>query len=352
MSQQSEAGLAALQSSDFTGAIPLLEEACQIAPEDYDSHLFLGAAYGGAGRQLDAINALTKSVQIQPANGQARYNLGVAMERAGYEDQAKLAFEQALMLQPEYPQAQQALQRLTGMSSVVQAPLPQPQQAQTYQPQEPAPQYGAPPQPAPQYGSPQPSAPQYGTPQQLAPLYGAPQQAESPGYTPPGQPASSPLPAYGQLSQQPLPYGAPGPSIYPANARYYVEDAFDLKQAWKDLWMTITSPVQFFDSQIDRDGLKAPTSFILMGMIVTLVLGLTQVVSNPAILFVLPLSFPFQCLGMLIYGGIYHLIGKLFGSSSNYSASYRAATYSFGPAFVLSGISSFILGILFLLLRQ
>ena len=83
MSQQREAGLAALQSSDFTGAIPLLEEACQIAPEDYDSHLFLGAAYGGAGRQMDAINALTKSVQIQPANGQARYNLGVAMERAG-----------------------------------------------------------------------------------------------------------------------------------------------------------------------------------------------------------------------------------------------------------------------------
>ena len=313
MSTHRDAGLEALQSSDYTGAIPLLEEACQIAPEDYDSHLFLGAAYGGAGRQMDAINALTKSVQIQPANGQARYNLGVAMERAGYSDQAKLAFEQALMLQPDYAQAQQALQRLTGMSSGAQAPPPPPQQEQTYQPQPPAPQYGAPLQQSQQYGSPQSPAPQSGASQKPAPLYGAPQQSESTGYLPPGQPASSPLPAYGQLSQQPLPYGAPGPSIYPPNARYYVEDVFDLKQAWKDLWMTITSPVQFFDTQIDREGLKAPTSFILMGIIVVFVLSLTKVVSNPIVLFMLPISFPFQCLGMLMYGGIYHLFGKLFG---------------------------------------
>ena len=350
MSTHRDAGLEALQSSDYTGAIPLLEEACQIAPEDYDSHLFLGAAYGGAGRQMDAINALTKSVQIQPANGQARYNLGVAMERAGYSDQAKLAFEQALMLQPEYAQAQQALQRLTGMSSGAQAPSPPPppQQEQTYQPQPPAPQYGAPLQQSQQYGSPQPPAPQSGASQKPAPLYGAPQQTESAGYSPPGQPASSPLPAYGQLSQQPLPYGAPGPSIYPQNAKLYVEDVFDIKQAWNDFWMILVSPTQFFEKQTGREGMKAPLAFLALGIILISVLGLTQVFAYPFMIALSPLIFLFSFIGCLVYGIVYHLIGNLFGNTTDYSTSFRAAVYTHAPYYMLMAISGFIIGVLYL----
>src|SRR5262245_43528345 len=112
MSVEREAGFEALQRGDTAGAIEQLERACQLNSEDYEAHLYLGAAYGKAGRQMDAINSITRAVQLQPANAQARYNLGIAMESGGYKEQAIQAIQQALALQPDYPKAQEALQRL------------------------------------------------------------------------------------------------------------------------------------------------------------------------------------------------------------------------------------------------
>src|SRR5437868_5547252 len=114
MSAERDAGLQALQQGNFGEAVPLLETACQQNPGDFDAHMFLGAAYGQAGKQMEAINAITHAVQLQPANAQARYNLAVAMERAGYEEQAVTALRQALTLQPDYPIAQEALRRIEG----------------------------------------------------------------------------------------------------------------------------------------------------------------------------------------------------------------------------------------------
>ncbi len=114
MSTERDAGLKALQQGNPAAAAPLLEAAIQQNPADFDALLFLGAAYGQIGRQMDAINTITRAVQVQPANAQARYNLAVAMEQGGYREQAVTALGQALTLQPEYPKAREALQRLQG----------------------------------------------------------------------------------------------------------------------------------------------------------------------------------------------------------------------------------------------
>src|SRR5262245_50574001 len=118
MSLDRDAGYEALQSGDITSAIIQLERACQNNSEDYEAHLYLGAAYGKAGRQMDAINILTRAVQLQPANAQARYNLGIAMESGGYKEQAIQALQQALALQPDYPKAQEVLNRLQPSSTL------------------------------------------------------------------------------------------------------------------------------------------------------------------------------------------------------------------------------------------
>src|SRR5262249_9636431 len=125
MSEARDAGYAALQQGDVATALARLEQAAQQTPEDYLAHLYLGAAYGQAGRHAEAVQALTRAVQLDPANAQARYNLGIALERAGWREQAVTALQQALQLQPDYAKAREALQSLQqGGTAAPQAPAP------------------------------------------------------------------------------------------------------------------------------------------------------------------------------------------------------------------------------------
>ncbi|MCW3097632.1 MAG: hypothetical protein JWL77_3250 [Chthonomonadaceae bacterium] len=187
MSAARDAGYLALQSGDVSGAIAQLEQASAADPNDFQTCLYLGAAYGQAERQMDAVNVLTRAVQIQPANAQARYNLAVALESAGYNEQATTAAQQAVQLQPDYAKAQEMVARLSG------APLSPP----AYTP---------------------PAAPQYGQPQQPT-AYGQPtaydQQDQPPAYGQPAQPQppyGSPVAPYGQVQ---TPYGQPAPPQQP-----------------------------------------------------------------------------------------------------------------------------------------
>src|SRR5205807_1064925 len=86
--------------------------ACKENTNDFQAHMYLGAAYGQTDRHNDAIQTLTRAVQIEPSNAQARYNLGIALERGGWPNEAMTAYQQALTLQPGYDKAQEALQRL------------------------------------------------------------------------------------------------------------------------------------------------------------------------------------------------------------------------------------------------
>lgn len=206
-----EWGYEALQRGDIQAALPLLERACQQDPNDYQSHLFLGAAYGQAERANDAVTVLTRAVEIEPANAQARYNLGIALERAGWPNEAMTALQQALTLQADYPKAQEALQRMQGSA------LPQ-------QPVLPLPSASA--QPV-QTATPEPGLANY-NPTSQPTVYGQPSQ--QPGYTQPttygssaqptvyGQSQPHGIPASGYVIQQPgsapaNPYGAPPPAM-------------------------------------------------------------------------------------------------------------------------------------------
>ena len=188
MSAARDAGYAALQSGDFSGAIAQLEQATAADPNDFQTCLYLGAAYGQAERHMDAVTVLTKAVQLQPANPQARYNLAVALESAGYREQAATAAQQAVQLQPDYAKAQEMVARLTG------TPTTPPAYGQPA-----APQYAPPQQPTP-YGQPAP----YGQPPQPT-LYGQPQQPQNP-YSQPQQP-------YG-VEARPASYQAQGAASY------------------------------------------------------------------------------------------------------------------------------------------
>lgn len=70
MPSEKEAGLAALQKGDFVNAVPALESAILFDPNDFDAHLYLGAAYSQAERHTEAVETLTKAVYLQPMNAQ------------------------------------------------------------------------------------------------------------------------------------------------------------------------------------------------------------------------------------------------------------------------------------------
>ncbi len=176
MATEREQGLAALQQGNANAAVPLLEQAVQNDPSDFQAHLILGAAYAQVNRANDAVNILTQAVHLEPANAQARYNLGIALQKAGWTNEAATAFEQALTLQPDYAQAKQALD-FVRPPQVNQAQVPTTQLS---------------PQQAPPSYQPQSSAPQQYTPV-------APQQ----GYAPPQNPYAPPQQGYGQAPQQP-----------------------------------------------------------------------------------------------------------------------------------------------------
>ena len=183
-----------MQSGDLEGAIAQLEQAHAADPNDFQTCLYLGAAYGKAERHREAVTILTEAVQLQPANAQARYNLAVALESAGYPEQAQTAAQQAVQLQPDYPKAQEMTARLAG-TTMAPEPYTLPAAPQYGQPQPPPQQpYGQ----TPPYG--QPAAPPYG---QAQPPYGQHSQA----------PSGQPLPPYGQPStpygQSQPPYGQP-----------------------------------------------------------------------------------------------------------------------------------------------
>ncbi len=178
MSAETDAGLLALQSGDVAGAVTQLEQATNTDPNDFQACLYLGAAYGQAGRQMDAVAILTKAVQLQPANAQARYNLAVAMESAGYREQALTAAQQAIQLQPDYPKAQELFARLTSLSPASVA-LASPGAAATQSGLQQTNIYSQPGYTQPQlgYGQPSYAPPNYGQPVQGQNAYGAPQGA-------------------------------------------------------------------------------------------------------------------------------------------------------------------------------
>ncbi|HLK57169.1 MAG TPA: tetratricopeptide repeat protein [Chthonomonadaceae bacterium] len=75
-------------SAKLQAAIPQLETAVQLAPEDYNAFYELGRAYSYANNLDDAILALRHAVDLQPESGEGYQALGQALNRAGQKQEA------------------------------------------------------------------------------------------------------------------------------------------------------------------------------------------------------------------------------------------------------------------------
>ena len=75
MSVERDQGLEALQRGEVAAAIEKLEIACRQEPDDYQAHLYLGAAYSRAGRPKEARRALETALHYAPDFAQAKAEL-------------------------------------------------------------------------------------------------------------------------------------------------------------------------------------------------------------------------------------------------------------------------------------
>jgi hypothetical protein len=361
MSAERDAGLAALQNGNAAEAIPYLERAADSAPNDLQTLLSLGAAYGQMGRHADAVRIVMQAVTMQPSNAAARYSLAVAYANAGHTEYALTAAQQALQLQPDYPRAQELVARLSGAPSVpgrppigseptAQTAAPpssvQPTQAFPGQPSAPT-AYGQPASPSP-YGQTQmPTAPGQPSAGQAVPPYGAP------GGAYPSQADAGSYQGHGAAA-----YGGSPPATYytpPARPGYaQPPDKFDMKQAVTDWVRVIREPDAFFREQAERTGYNAPLSFLVTfgiaaGVCVVLS-GLIQLALHPtsavAVLLQIVLGgtggITGALMGAFVWAGVLHLVGRMFGNRQPYHRTFRVSAYSRAPLLIFSLLSALI----------
>ena len=393
MSTARDAGLAALQSGDIQTAIAQLEEAVQENPSDFDACLYLGGAYGQAGRPLDAIKSVTQAVQLQPANAQARYNLAVAMEQGGYAEQAAQVYSQAVHLQPDYPKAAEAIARLhassnQGFGAPVSASSSTAGSGQQFAETQPQPT----PQPTQQFAQPpafgaaaaaqttaynplasteqqqpaafNPIAPTQQNPQPTQ-AFAPPQQSQAFARptVPVGQPQQPGEAGLGSYMAPPPPaaraaggYGAPGarPGAYPSMPSY--DDEFKMGQAFKDFFRALFKPRELFSEMAGCDTTRiAWALFVTYCLLLIAVCGVVGgIISSKvgATALVIAGVYAVGIIVMLlvtwaVFALIVHMLSRAFGSSLRYGASLRCVVYGAAP-YVASLLSTLlILGVTF-----
>jgi tetratricopeptide (TPR) repeat protein len=88
-----------LEQDHIADAIPALETAVKMAPNDATCHLRLGTAYLRAANLNDARRELEKSVQLAPDDPAAHYQLGKLYKQTHQMDKAKEEFDRTAELQ-------------------------------------------------------------------------------------------------------------------------------------------------------------------------------------------------------------------------------------------------------------
>jgi tetratricopeptide (TPR) repeat protein len=104
-----EAGHGALNVGNVRAAIPLLERAVQMEPQNKHAWNDLGLAYVGAGNLDKAIAAFEKQLEINPSDEQANNYLGLAFERRQDFARAAAAFRKQTQTSPLDPAAHASL---------------------------------------------------------------------------------------------------------------------------------------------------------------------------------------------------------------------------------------------------
>ncbi len=89
------------------------DQALQLNPDQYNAYLGLGELLEKQSRMEDAISNYSKAVELRPTD-KGFLLLGRAFERTGRRSEALAAYQAALKLSPELPEAQHAVDALSG----------------------------------------------------------------------------------------------------------------------------------------------------------------------------------------------------------------------------------------------
>lgn len=98
------AGLVALQSGDFAGAIHYLEGALPLSAQPAHAHVLLGRAQLELARLDKAVASFRHAIRLAPEFVEAYVHLGRALCRQGHMEAALDAFRRALSVSPDSPQ--------------------------------------------------------------------------------------------------------------------------------------------------------------------------------------------------------------------------------------------------------
>ncbi|MFZ0480801.1 MAG: DUF3857 domain-containing protein [Terriglobales bacterium] len=94
------AGVKALESKDYRGAIDLLKRAADGDANLKDAWFDLGRAYAGANNHADAIGAFRKQIELDPNHKLANLELGLELQQAGKNEDAAAAYRKQLEIAP------------------------------------------------------------------------------------------------------------------------------------------------------------------------------------------------------------------------------------------------------------
>ena len=100
---------------DFAGALAVLRQAEQVAPDDGRIHNDLAAVLYLQGGAEGAIAEVREALRISPWMAQAHFNLGAFLLNAGRVDEALPELERTLEMNPGFPSGEEALAQAYGM---------------------------------------------------------------------------------------------------------------------------------------------------------------------------------------------------------------------------------------------
>jgi rhomboid protease GluP len=107
-----EQGIAAMDSGDYAGALPLLEQAARELPTDYAAQYALAANYYNLRRYADAAPGFEAALQLVPDSPDAHFYLALSYVRLGRVSDAAVHLRRYLVLAPDGDHADQAHQLL------------------------------------------------------------------------------------------------------------------------------------------------------------------------------------------------------------------------------------------------
>jgi len=88
------------KSGDLDGALASFRTALEIAPDDEQTHLFMGWILAAQGRDREAIDSFERALRAQPRQVRAQLHLADALQRLGRPAEALGAYRRVIELDP------------------------------------------------------------------------------------------------------------------------------------------------------------------------------------------------------------------------------------------------------------